>query len=46
MAILSYGVDTNIIKIVGRWRSDEMLQYLYVQEYPLMITFQNKWYSL
>ena len=39
MAILSYGVDTNIIKIVGQWRSNKMLQYVNVQADPLTRSF-------
>ena len=29
MALLCYVVDTDIISLVGRWRSDEMLRYLH-----------------
>jgi hypothetical protein len=36
MALLCAKVDTDIIKLVGRWRSDEMLCYLHLQAYPLM----------
>jgi hypothetical protein len=36
MALLCSKVDTDIIKLVGRWRSDEMLRYLHAQAYPLM----------
>lgn len=36
MALLCAKVDTDIIKLVGRWRSDEMLRYLHLQAYPLM----------
>ena len=36
MALLCAQVDTDIIKLVGRWRSDEMLRYLHLQAYPLM----------
>ncbi len=31
MALLCAHVDTDIIRLVGRWRSDEMLCYLHVQ---------------
>lgn len=30
MALLLAGVDTDIIRIIGRWRSDAMLRYLHV----------------
>jgi hypothetical protein len=34
MALLCAGVDSNIIRLVGRWKSDEMLRYLHVQALP------------
>jgi len=37
MALLCGHVDTDVIKLVGRWRSDEMLKYLHLQAYPLMM---------
>ena len=37
MALLCGHVDANIIQLVGRWRSDEMLRYLHLQAYPLMM---------
>ena len=37
MALLCGHVDSDIIKLVGRWRSDEMLRYLHLQAYPLMM---------
>ena len=36
MALLCARVDTNIIKMVARWRSDAMFRYLHLQAYPLM----------
>ena len=39
MALLYSVVETDIIKLVGLWRSNEMLQYLHVQADPLMINF-------
>ena len=39
MALLYSGVDNDIISIIGRWRSDEMLRYLYVQAEPIMTNF-------
>jgi hypothetical protein len=41
MALLCARVDDNIIKLVGRWRSDQMLRYLHLQAYPHMHTFAN-----
>jgi hypothetical protein len=35
-------VDTDLIRLVGRWRSDEMLRYLHLQAYPLMHTFARR----
>ena len=37
MALLCGHVDTDVIKLVGRWRSDEMLKYLHLQAYPVMM---------
>lgn len=36
MALLNGGVDSMIVRLIGRWRSDEMLRYLHVQAEPLM----------
>ena len=36
MALLCSSVDSNIINMVGRWRSKKMVRYLYVQAEPLM----------
>ena len=41
-AILCSGVKTNIIKLMGRWRSHKMLQYLHVQSEPLMRNFAKR----
>ena len=41
MALLCAHVDTDIIRLVGRWRSDEMLRYLHVQAEPVMRQFAN-----
>ena len=35
-ALLLAKVDPDVIRLIGRWRSDEMLRYLHVQAYPLM----------
>jgi len=36
MALLIADVDTNKIRLLGQWRSDEMLQYLHVQALPII----------
>jgi len=36
MALLCAKVDTDMIRLLGRWRSDEMLRYLHVQSFPLV----------
>jgi len=41
MALLCAAVDTDVIKLVGRWRSDTMLRYLHLQAYPKMGTFAH-----
>jgi hypothetical protein len=42
MALLCAHVDTDIIRLIGRWRSDEMLRYLHVQAEPIMRHFAAK----
>jgi hypothetical protein len=39
MALLCAQVDTDIIRLIGRWRSDKMLRYLHVQAEPVMRGF-------
>jgi hypothetical protein len=36
MALLCANVDTDRIRLLGRWRSDEMLRYLHIQAYPVV----------
>jgi hypothetical protein len=36
MALLCAKVDTDLIRLLGRWRSDEMLRYLHVQSFPIV----------
>ena len=36
MALLCAGVDRDRIRLVGRWRSDELFRYLHVQAQPVM----------
>ena len=38
-ALLCAKVDTDIIRLLGRWRSDEMLRYLHLQAAPVMRNF-------
>jgi hypothetical protein len=42
MALLYARVDPNIIRLVGRWRSDEMLRYLHLQAYSLLRSFARR----
>ena len=39
MTLLYLGVGSNIIKLIGRWRSDYIIRYLQVQAEPLMRNF-------
>ena len=41
MALLCYGVNNDITSLIGRWRSDEMLQYLHMQAEPIMRNFSK-----
>ena len=36
MALLCAGVDRDHIRMIGRWRSDELFRYLHVQTQPIM----------
>jgi hypothetical protein len=36
MAMLCGGIDSDRIRLIGWWRSDEMYRYLHVQNQPLM----------
>jgi hypothetical protein len=36
MALLCARIDTDEIRLLGRWWSDEMLRYLHVQAYPVV----------
>ena len=42
MALMCAHVDTDTIRLIGRWRSDEMLCYLHVQVEPIMRNFAKK----
>ena len=39
MALLCDNVDSDLIRMLGRWRSDEMFRYLHLQAEPLMRSF-------
>jgi len=39
MALLCANVDPDKIRLIGRWRSDEMLRYLHVQAFPVVARF-------
>ena len=41
MALLCANVDSDVIKLVGRWQSDQMLRYLHLQAYPKMHSFSR-----
>ena len=41
-ALLCAKVDTNVIRLIGRWRSDEMLRYLHCQAHPIMRDFSKR----
>ena len=45
MALLCAHVDTDVIRLIGRWRSDEMLHYLHVQAEPIMRNFARRMLS-
>jgi len=41
-ALLVARVDTDIIRLLGRWRSDEMLRYLHLQAAPVMANYASR----
>jgi hypothetical protein len=41
MALLCADVDPDKIRLLGRWRSDEMLRYLHVQALPIVTPFAS-----
>ena len=45
MALLLSDVDTNVIQLIGRWRSDAMLRYLHIQAAPLMRDYSRRMLS-
>jgi hypothetical protein len=42
MALLCANVDTDKIRLLGCWRSDEMLRYLHVQALPIVAPFASQ----
>jgi hypothetical protein len=42
MALLCAHVDSDTIRLLGRWRSDEMLRYLTLQAQPIMRDFSSR----
>ena len=42
MALLCSGINTDIIRLIVRWRSDKMLRYLHLQAEPLIPGFSKR----
>jgi len=42
MALFNSDVDSDTIKLIGRWQSDAMLRYLHLQAQPVMQGFSRK----
>jgi hypothetical protein len=42
MALLGEHIDSGTIRLLGRWRLDEILCYLHVQAQPVMSKFAQK----
>ena len=42
IALLNSNVDSTLIKLLGRWRSDKMLRYLHLQAQPVMNQFAQR----
>ena len=36
MALLCAGVDSDRLRMIGHWKSDELFRYLHVQAQPIM----------
>ena len=41
IALLCSGVENDIISLIGRWRSDKMMQYLHMTADPIMRNFSK-----
>ena len=39
MALLNERVDSHMIQLIGRWKSDVMLRYLHIQAHTVMSVF-------
>lgn len=42
MSLLCTKVDMDMIHLMGRFRSDEMLRYLHVQSFPLVTYLESQ----
>jgi len=42
MALLCANVDSDMIRLLGRWQSDVMLRYLHLQAEPVMRQFAQR----
>jgi hypothetical protein len=42
MALISARVDSDLIRLLGRWQSDAMLRYLHVQAVPVLQNFARQ----
>ena len=45
MALLVSDVDTDMIRLLGRWRSDEMFRYLHLTADPITKDFAHRMLS-
>ena len=45
MALLCGNVDYNVIKLLGRWHSDQMMRYLHAQAQPIVHRLAAKMYN-
>jgi hypothetical protein len=45
MALLVSDVDTDIIQLLGRWRSDAMFRYLHLQAEPITRDFARRMFQ-
>ena len=45
MALLCGNVDSDIIKLLGRWHSDQMMRYLHAQALPITQRFAELMYN-
>jgi hypothetical protein len=42
MALFNSNVDSDTIRLIGRWQSDAMLRYLHLQAQPVMQGFASR----